>query len=33
MTEKQDGHQPRFVPHAFAQAAQWKHKIRLAVSH
>ena len=24
---------PRFVPHAFAQAAQRKHKIRLAVSY
>ena len=32
-TEKQNGSQPQFVPHAFAQAAQRKHKIRLAVSH
>ena len=32
MTEKQNGRQPRFVLHAFAQATQCKHKIRLAVS-
>ena len=32
-TEKQNGCHSRFVPHAFAQAAQRKHKIRLAVSH
>ena len=25
MTEKQNGRQPQFVPHAFAQAAQCKH--------
>ena len=30
---RQNGCQPRFVPHAFAQEAQQKHKIRLAVSH
>ena len=28
---KQNGRQPRFVPHALAQAAQRKHKIRLAL--
>ena len=32
-TEKQNGRQPRFVPHAFVQEAQRKHKMRLAVSH
>ena len=31
--QKQNGRQPRFVPHAFAQEAQRKHKIRLAVAH
>ena len=31
---KQNGRQPRFVPHAFAQDTQHNlHKIRLAVSH
>ena len=32
MTEKQNGRQPQFVLHAFAQAAQCKHKIRLEVN-
>ena len=32
MTEKQNGHQPQFVPHTFAQEAQLhKHKIIPAV--
>ena len=31
--EKQNDRQTRFVPHAFAQSPQRKHKIRLALSH
>ena len=32
-TERQNGRQSRFVPHVFAQVAQRKHEIRLAVFH